>query len=66
MSITPVPSKLYETSFFKQMLSFLKSFSQSNVTPKNVTTGNNAILAMLKKWKRFVDGGVAFGVLRFI
>ena len=48
-SILPVLSKLYEKRFLKQMLSFLKSLSQSHVASENVTTGNNAFCSEVEE-----------------
>ena len=61
VTILPILSKVFETSMFAQMFSFvLQLFCQNNNVPSGMAIVQR-LLALLEKWKRPVDSGQIFG-----
>ena len=64
LSIFPVLLKLYEKSMFKQMSEFFENiFLKKQCEFRRDHSTQQCLLQMLKKWKRSVDSGKAFGAL---
>ena len=64
VNILPVLSKPYERILSKQMASFFeKILSKNQCGFRKGYNTQKSLLAMLEKWKRSVDGDLAFGVL---
>ena len=57
-------SKLYERSIFNQISEFFQnSLSKNQCGFRKGCSTQECFLAMLEKWKRFIDIGKAFGAL---
>ena len=62
--ILPILSNVFERSMFKQMSSFFDDiFSKYQYGFRKGFSTQQCLLALLEKWKRFVDRGKVFGAL---